>query len=37
MWEKGENESTIRLVISFATKKEVVDTFIEDLKVILKK
>ena len=37
MWEKGEKESTIRLVISFATKKEVVDTFIDDLKAILKK
>ena len=37
MWEKGENESCIRLVISFATKKESIDMFIKDLNLILNK
>ena len=35
MWERGENESCIRLVISFATKQDVVDIFLQDLKDIL--
>lgn len=37
MWEVGENKSTIRLVVSFATKKESVDMLISDLKEILHK
>ena len=37
MWEVGEKESTIRLVVSFATKKESVDMLISDLKGILHK
>lgn len=36
MWELKEEKSIIRLVISFATKKEVVDQFIEDLKNIIR-
>ena len=36
MWEKGEKESCIRLVVSFNTKKENIDMFIEDFKNIIK-
>lgn len=36
-WDRREKESCIRLVISFATKKEVVDIFLDDLKIILSK
>ena len=37
IWEVGEHKSTIRLVVSFATKKESVDMLISDLKEILHK
>lgn len=37
MWNKGVEESCIRLVISFATKKEKVDEFIKDLESLLNK